>query len=406
MELSLPEARACVVRAAVAQRHRAASERVALTEAWGRFLAEEVLADRDQPPFARALRDGFAVRSADLAAATPLRVAGLIRAGDVSALTLHPGECVEIMTGAAVPAGADAVLMVEHATREDDCILPRRGLTPGENVAAAGSEARAGDGIVRAGQRVDAATLALLAAVGCIQPQVGVAPRVAVLPTGDELVAPETRPAATQIRNANGPALQALVRRAGGVPVVHTPAQDESSALQRSIQAALASPAPRILVLSGGVSAGKFDLVEPVLAAAGWQCQFDAVRLRPGKPCVFGTLGEILIFGLPGNPLSTMHTFELFVRPAIEILAGADPERLEPPWLGAALGFDYRGQDLPLTVFLPVRLRRGFDQGGIEAVPYHGSADLVAAAAADAYLVVPEHCTTLAKGTIAQVFPK
>jgi len=405
MEMSLSAARACVVRAAAALQSLMPSECVALSEAGGRFLTAAVAADRDQPPFARALRDGFAVCSADLDSSHPLRITGLIRAGDAAAHRWVPGTCVEIMTGAAVPTGADAVLMVEHAECEADHMRPRRVLVPGANIAAAGSEARAGAIIAGSGQRVDAATLALLAAVGNVHPWVGVAPSVAVLPTGDELVAPENTPAATQIRNSNGPALQALVRRAGGLPVLHAPAPDERGALRAAIAAALAGR-PRVLVLSGGVSAGKFDLVEPVLAAAGWRCEFNAVRVRPGKPCVFGVLGETLVFGLPGNPLSTMLTFELLVRPAIEILAGADAERSAPPWLGAPLAFEYRGPDLPLTVFLPVRLQRDFEAGGIEAVPYHGSADLVAAAAADAYVVIPEHCTHLAKGTIAQVFPK
>jgi molybdopterin molybdotransferase len=227
---------------------------------------------------------------------------------------------------------------------------------------------------------------------------------VTVLTTGDELVDVDASPGEVQIRNSNLFALAALATRAGAEVIELPSAPDEPQRLHQLLDDGLSRG--EVLVVSGGVSAGKFDLVEPELIRLGASFLFDAVRIRPGRPAVFGIANGRFVFGLPGNPLGTIVTFELLVRPALDLLAGATVADVRRPFLSAELAFPYRGRPLPLTQFIPVRLTGDFAHSRVEKVPYHGSADLAALAAADGWLVVPEGCSDLPESAAVDVLLK
>ncbi len=380
---------------------RLGMEVVPLGEACGRVLAEEVLADRDYPPFHRSIRDGFAVRAEDVGAPpVELLVRGEIRAGGHFAGTVGAGECVSIMTGAPLPAGADAVVMVEYTESHGDGVKIHRGVRAGENVVPQGSEARARAAVLPRGRRLGAGELGLLATVGKSLVPVFVRPAVAILPTGDEVVPVEQRPEWFQIRNSNAIALSAQVAAAGGIPHCLEIAPDLPEALHSLIQEGLNAD---LLLLSGGVSAGKYDFVKQVLANLGAEFYFQSVALRPGKPLVFGRVAEKFFLGLPGNPVSTFVTFALFARPALAALGGA--EFSAPLFLRARLASSFQ-QRTGLTAFLPARLDRSSGDPVVSLVGWQGSGDLVGVAAADCFLVVHPDQTNLAAGDWVDVMAK
>ncbi len=368
---------------------------VPLRLAAGRVLAEDIRADRDYPPFDRSMRDGFAVRSGE----TPgsLRLVGEVRAGTVFEGLAGPGECVEIMTGAPVPAGFDAVVMVEHCTRGADGIISTDRIPEsGANIARRGCEALAGDLVAARGLRIDYATVSLLATTGHQDVQVYEKPRVAILATGDEIVGIGEQPAAHQIRNSNAWSLAAQVERAGGIPVVLPVAPDTLDGTRRLMEEGLQAD---LLLLSGGVSAGKFDVVEPALAELGAEFFFDRVLIQPGAPLVFGVAREKFFFGLPGNPGSTMVTFELFARAALELLSGMAEPPL--PMTLARLSRPFRHKP-GLTRFLPAVLR-GFE---ITPVDWQGSGDVPALSRANAFLVAEAGKAEYAAGELIGVLLK
>ena len=418
------------------------SEEVLLLQGRGRVLAGPLVADRDFPPFPRATRDGFAVRADDLAnGVTLLRVVGQVRAGDSYDLPLASGEAVEIMTGAAVPAGADAVVMVEYTERKtieinrkereetqrrqepeqthpdtsdvlglrrdeqdhpeqtvtEELVEIKRIVTTGENIVPAGAEAQAGQELLSPGGRMGPAQIALAAAAGKASVRVYRKPRVTILSTGDELVEVAEKPGPSQIRNSNSYSLAALVAECGGEPVQLPIAPDEQGKLTELIQEGLKAD---MLLLSGGVSMGKFDLVEQALNTLGAKFFFTGALIQPGKPVVFGEVGVIPFFGLPGNPVSVMVTFELFARQMVEALSGAEPARLKSS--KAKLKKDFKTKT-GLTRFLPARLDGGLDDPEVEVVPWQGSGDMLAAAKANCYLVVPPDREKLAKGEMVTV---
>jgi molybdopterin molybdotransferase len=372
--LTFDEARACVLREVGVSM---GTESVTLAEASGRVLAEEVTADRDYPPFARSARDGFAVRAADLPG--ELRVIGEVRAGQMFSGSITEGEAVEIMTGAPLPEGADAVVMVEHTKREGDRVHIQRSAQPGENFNPRAIEARSGSAVLSAGVRIGYAEVAMLATVGHARILVYRRPRVAIIPTGDEIVEPGEQPRAHQIRNSNAASLAVQVCRAGGLPEVLPVAPDEYESTRKRIGEGLDAD---ILLLSGGVSAGKYDLVEKVLAEFGAKFFFDRVRIQPGQPLVFGKAQTKYFFGLPGNPGSTMITFETIARAAIEKIQGLREPALY--LLRARLSRAFRHTP-GLTRFLPACLSA--DGATIEPEISHGSGDVGALARCNAFLV-------------------
>ncbi len=382
------------VREKLAQgRPRPATETLALLEARGRVVAEDVAADRDLPPFHRATRDGYAVRAADLGAVpAELDIAGEIRAGQKFGGRVEPGRCVAIMTGAPLPEGADAVVMLEQTRSRDTCVEVLSRVEPWDNVVRQGSEAAQGRPVLAQGRRLGAGELGLLAAVGKTSIQVFRAPGVAILPTGDEVVPLEQQPEWYQIRNSNAVTLAAQVVSAGGVPRLLSIAPDEKGALRRLIEAGLESD---LLLLSGGVSAGKYDYVKEVMAELAAEFFLRGVAIRPGRPLVFGRARKKFFFGLPGNPVSTFVTFALFVRPALAMLEGADFER--PMFLRARLGKPIRRR-AGLTAFLPAHAGLEGIEPVVNLVGWQGSGDLVGVAAANAFLVLHTDQTELAAG--------
>jgi molybdopterin molybdotransferase len=419
------------------------TEEILLLQGQGRVLAEAVVADRDFPPFPRATRDGFAVRADDLVnGVTLLRVVGQVRAGDTYDLPVASGEAVEIMTGAAVPMGANTVVMVEYTERKskeingkghkgpqseesqdrgtiaaDDQILDisshekpkpeetrteefvaiQRTATTGENIVPVGAEARAGQELLPRGVRLGSAQIALAAAAGKASLKVYRKPRVAILATGDELVEVAEKPGPSQIRNSNSYSLAAMVVECGGEPVQLPIAPDEPGKLTELIQEGLKAD---MLLLSGGVSMGKFDLVEQALKSLGAQFFFTGAMIQPGKPVVFGEVGSVAFFGLPGNPVSVMVTFELFTKQVLEALSGAEPLRLKSA--KAKLRKDFKTKT-GLTRFLPAMLDGGLYDSEVEVVQWQGSGDMLAAARANCYLVVPPDREKLAKGEMVTV---
>ncbi len=351
-------------------------EITAIESAAGRVLAEDVAADRAYPPFHRSMRDGFALRSADL----PGRVAiiGEVRAGQSFAGSVGPGQAVEIMTGAPVPEGADCVVMIEHCQHPGDGFVSTdRTPAPGSNIAPAGSEARAGSVVLQRGSRLDYSSVAWLATVGCSRVPVFARPRVAILATGDEITAIDAIPAPQQIRNSNGYSIAAQVERAGGIPVILPVARDDRDQTTRLIREGLGAD---LLLLSGGVSAGKYDFVEAALADLDAVFYFDRVLIQPGQPLVFGKAQEKFFFGLPGNPASTMVTFEVFARAALDLLSGTNEANLPLTLARLTRRFQHKPG---LTRFLPAHV----SCGEVTPVDWQGSGDIPSLCRANAFLV-------------------
>jgi molybdopterin molybdotransferase len=378
-----------------------------LLDGLGCVLAEDVAADGDEPPFDKALVDGYAVRAADLAEADGrLRVGETILAGQTPTRSLGPREAAAIMTGAPLPLGADAVLMHERTRVIDGDILSDEIDVPaGRNRLVRGQVYRAGDFVLRRGSRLSPASLGLLASVGRPRVMVIPRPRVAIVSTGDELVQPEQTPGPGQIRNSNAVMLQALAVLRGASAQILPIARDESSELKRVLKEGLSSD---VLLITGGVSAGQRDLVPAALAELGVTRIFHKVRLKPGKPLWFGTLpgqgdrAGTLVFGLPGNPVSGLVGFLLFVGPALHLLTGQSDSLPEP--VEARLGgtFTHRGER---PTYHPARwLERQRDRspGVLEPLPWAGSADLLAVAQADGFAVFPAGDRTFQAGEIVR----
>jgi len=381
--LSYEQARNKVIEEVGKRRGPRATAGVSVWEALGLVLAQEVKTDREYPPFDRSTRDGYAVHSNDAASGAQLKCVREIKAGDTVREALTARTCLQIMTGAAVPAGADAVVMIEHTSREGDLVRFERTAQPGQNIVPRGSEAAAAQTILTTGMRLGYAELALAAQVGAVNLQCATRPRVAILSTGDEVVLIDEKPGEFQIRNSNSVSLAAQVRIAGGEPVVLGNAADRIEDLGEKIERGLKEDA---LVLSGGVSMGKYDLVESALKAMGAEFFFDAVAIRPGKPAVFGMCRGKPVFGLPGNPVSTMVTFELFVAPAIDLLGGAQARAL--PLVEARLAEALK-EKTGLTHFLPACVEWNGRTPEVKALRWQGSGDIAALAKANCFLIVP-----------------
>ncbi len=413
--LSYDEAAARVAAYAAQLHYCGIVQRVPLDQAQGRVLASPLLADSDQPPFARSTRDGYACRAAEASSHKQLALAGATRAGQPPAGPLLPGTAWEIMTGAPVPAGADAVMMLEHVEAVNGRVrlLPPRTIAAGENIVAQGAQARAGDELLPVGAAIGFAQLALAASCGYAQVDVFPRPRVAILSTGDEIVPVESIPTTGQIRNSNGPMLAALVAAAGGEPWVLPIAADAADALDAALaQAAEAD----LLLITGGVSAGKFDLVEPALARRGARFHFTGVRMQPGKPVVFGEFppsatdlnqnqgpAQRCCLGLPGNPVSSAVTFLLFAAPLLAALSG----RLDhgPRFALARLADDVKGK-AGLTRFLPASCTFAATTGALPEVvrvAWQGSGDIGAMARSNCFLVLPEETEVLHAGDTVRI---
>jgi molybdopterin molybdotransferase len=395
--IELAEAIALVERAAVPLPPR----RQRLFEAAGRRLAEPVVADVDSPPWDRAMMDGFAVRSADFEdrgdGIVELDVVVDLAAGDVTERPIPAGGCARIMTGAAIPPGADAVVPIEsavegtadrHAGSRVRLREPR--FRAGQHVGRRGAAFRAGAAVLPAGAILTPAAVGLAAEAGATHVVAAVRPRVAILSTGSELVPVRDVPAHGRTRNSNEPMIAAAVAACGGEPIMLGIAADRPEAIRSAVMQALAAD---VVVLSGGVSAGDLDLVPATFTACGVEKIFHKVRLKPGKPVWFGRLDRAagpagLVFGLPGNPASSLVCFELFVRPALAILAGRPREAWHLPRRRGVLAAAAKAAaDRP--VYLPCRIVRDGDRLEVTPLPWTGSSDLVGLAVADGLVALP-----------------
>jgi len=331
------------LRRIAAKAKRLPAEPVPLLESLGRTLAADIRARFPVPPFAKATMDGYAVRAADTRPATrktPVELAVVedLPAGRVGRKIVGPGQAVRIMTGAPLPKGAEAVVMVEFTEKSGRRVVIRRAVAPGENVGRAGEDLEKGDLVLEKGALIGPAEIGILAALGHASVRVTRRPEIAIIATGDEIVEPGQRTGPGRIRNSNGWSLTALASRAGGRASYLGIARDTRASLGRRIEKAGDAD---ILVLSGGVSVGDHDLVKDQLRGFGVKPVFWQVRIKPGKPVFFGIKGRRLVFGLPGNPTSAMVTFHLFVRQAIDRMLG----RRAP---GLPAGAAVLGEDLSL----------------------------------------------------------
>ncbi len=374
-------------------------ELLALIDAMGRVLAEPIHADRDIPPFRRATRDGYALRAEDVEnLPAQLEVIGEIKAGaNVNGIPpLQAGQAFAIMTGAPVPNGADAVLMVEHTSRRENRIEITKSVAACENIVPVGAEGSREELLLPPGTRMDYAAIAVAAAVGRPRMVVYGRPKVAVLSTGDEVVDIDVPPDPHQIRNSNSHSLAAQINSAGGEAVILPIAPDEPVRLRELLAEALEYD---LVLIAGGVSMGKYDLVEQELAALQAEFFFTAVSIQPGKPLVFGRIAcgaeplatngspqQKYFFGLPGNPVSTMVTFELFAKPLVQALAGSSPQPLA--FLHAKLKTSLQ-KKTGLRRFLPAQLSGEFENAQVELSPWQGSGDIAAVVRSNCFLVVP-----------------
>lgn len=375
--------------------------RLPLQEALGLVLAETIVAAENLPPFANAAMDGFAVRTADTAAATTiapvdLPVAGEAAAGYAGENTVAPGTAIRIMTGAPLPSGADAVIRFEETEEYSETVTIRRPATPGQNIRPAGEDVAAGTPILSAGTPISAPALGLLAALGEAAVSVHPRPRVAILATGDEIVPPEATPGPGQIRDSNGPMIAAMVREAGGVPIPLGIARDTDADLRAHLAAITDVD---LIITIGGVSVGDYDRVKEILQADGridlWQ-----VRIKPGKPLAFGFLGDRPLIGLPGNPVAAAVAFLQFAYPAIRTLL-ARPD-LDPPTVIARIRDRIENPD-GRRHFLRVRLET--DGAGYTAhlAGKPGAGRLASLVEGNGLLVIPEDLPVAEPGTVLRV---
>ncbi len=351
--LSVTEARARVLAAATKTR---AVETIALADALGRTLAEDLAAKRTQPPTAVSAMDGYALRAADIATLpAQLKLVGESAAGHGFAGMVGAGECVRIFTGAPVPQGADAVLMQENAKADGAVVEPQKSVPSGDFIRRAGLDFTEGDCLLAAGVRLGPVELALAAAMDHPQISVTRRPRIAMLATGDELVKPGSAIGATQIVASNSFAVAGYIRLAGGEPIDLGIAGDDFAALEAGIKAAREAKAD-VLVTLGGASVGDHDLVKSVLTKEGMELGFWRIAMRPGRPLIHGRLGDMLILGLPGNPVSAIVCSVLFLLPMVRKLCGeanVDAEMGEAALLGGPLRANDSRQDFLRAILAP-----------------------------------------------------
>jgi len=372
-------------------------ERVRLSQAAGRVLGRDVIADHDVPGFDRAAMDGYAVVAADTATASPaspvaLREVGAAYTGDAPGTRVERGACVEIATGAPVPPGADAVVMVEQTERDaSGRVIVRAAVEPGQNVGPRGSDIRAGDLVLRSGDELTPGRLGAAAALGLAEADVFARPLVVIASTGNEVVEPGRPLAPGQVHDVNTTTLHAIVRDHGGEPMVHAPVRDTIGDLRRALDAAADAD---LVILSGGSSVGERDLLVDVLRERG-EVIFHGIAVKPGKPTLFGRIGRQLLLGMPGNPTSCLSNAYILLVPLLRVMA-----RL-PPWRP-----EVRRLRLARTVtstpdrhqFYPVRIERD------EAVPvFTGSGDITSLAHADGYFEIPVGVGLVAAGTPVDV---
>ena len=371
-----------------------ARETVTIETCGGRVLASPVKADRDLPPYDRVAVDGYACRRTDLPG--PLSVVETVAAGALPQKRVEPGTCIRVMTGGVAPQGADTIVMVEDSseTIPDKITVTRIDKNP--NIARKGEDATGGALLVAAGTRLSERHVATLASVGAVSPLVWARPRVAIVSTGDEVVPPEQSPQPHQIRNSNGPTLAALCRRAGAEVSFTALAPDRLEELTATI--GMAMEQSDLVLLSGGVSKGKFDLVPDAVSRCGGKILFDKIAIKPGKPTTFAVGSDKALFGLPGNPVSVFVVFELLVRPFIDKISGVATPPVE---LSLPIGGRYERRSGEREEWLPATIRGG----RVSPISYHGSGHFYALTEADCIVRIPMGIIEVAAGEVLRARP-
>ncbi|HUS71494.1 MAG TPA: gephyrin-like molybdotransferase Glp [Sedimentisphaerales bacterium] len=374
------------------------TERVEIDHALNRVLAEDVSSDMDIPPFNKSAMDGFACRRADLA--DELTIIETIPAGSLPKKKIGPNHCAKIMTGAVVPEGADCVIMVEYTEPTSDNKIRFTGSQTSDNICLQGEDVKKGDIVLRAGCKISAQHIAVLASLGCTKPLVAVQPRVGIIATGDELVEPGQKPSSCQIRNSNAFQLAAQVTGAAAIATNYGIAADTEEVIDGMLKKAMAEN--DVVILSGGVSVGDYDLVPGILKKNNVRLLFEKIAVKPGRPTVFGILDEggrnpVFCFGLPGNPVSTFIIFELFMKPFLCKMMGHN--------FKAAIS--HRQLEKTMTrkrterdSWLPIVFTKN---NKVTSIEYHGSAHINALSEADGLLCIPAGVAEIKEGTTVAV---
>ena len=382
--------------------HRVGTERVALEWALGRVLAENVVSDIDMPPFNKSARDGYACRRQDVR--NELTVVETIAAGAMPKERIGRNECAKIMTGGVMPEGADCVMMVEHTAVGAGGKIRFTGDDTEDYICLKGEDVKKGEVVLVAGDIIKAQHIAVLASVGAVRPLVSAQPRVGIIATGDELVEPDETPQAGQIRNSNAFQLAAQVTNAGAIATNYGIAVDTEEALQAKLEEAMAEN--DVVILSGGVSVGDYDIVRGILEKNGIRLLFERVAVKPGRPTVFGVKGSPgggteeqlkFVFGLPGNPVSTFIIFELLVKPFFYKMMGHD---FVPAFSHWRLAGTITRRKTERDSWLPVVFT---GDGEATTIEYHGSAHINALCEADGLLCVPAGVAEIKKGSTVAV---
>ncbi len=369
------------------------SERVDIAGAVNRILAEDVTSDTDMPPFNKSAMDGYACRQEDLA--NELTIIETIQAGASPRMAIESNQCAKIMTGAVVPQGADCVIMVEFTENPTANTIRFVGEYTVDNICLKGEDIKAGKVVLQKGSRIRPQHISVLASVGCAQPVVSKRPRVAVFATGDELVQPAFRPGPSQIRNSNSFQLAAQVESVGAVARNYGIAKDTDKAINEMFKKAVEEN--DVVIVSGGVSVGDFDLVPGIFKQNNINLLFEKVAMKPGRPTVFGISDKVYCFGLPGNPVSTFVLFELLVKPFLCKLMGHD---YTPPAIQMPLGESIRRRKTERQSWIPITIT---DTGTLKPVEYHGSAHINALCIADGVISIDVGVAEIEKGTIVRV---
>jgi len=369
------------------------NERVDLRESLGRILAEDVASDMDMPPFDKSLVDGYACRRADLAG--ELKVIETIQAGTPPAKSIGPGQCAKIMTGAAVPAGADCVLMIEHTEDVGARTIRHTDRRTRDNIACKASDVKMGQVVLVRGSLIAPQHIAALASVGCTRPLVAKKPRVALIAGGDELVDPAAKPGPSQIRNSNSFQLAAQLEAVGVAARNYGTVKDVPTEIDRVLKAAMAEN--DVVVISGGVSVGDFDFVPSILRQNNVELLFEKIAVKPGKPTVFGVSEKVFCFGLPGNPVATFVTFELLVKPFLYKLMGHD---YSPVCVQMCLSEAVTREKAERQGWIPAEIT---GRTSVRPVEHNGSADVLALCRADGLISIDIGITSMEKGMSASV---
>lgn len=372
---------------------RLGTERVDITNALNRILAEDVFSDIEMPPFDKSAMDGFACQRADLA--KELTIIETIPAGVQPKETIGPNQCAKIMTGAVMPKGADCVIMVEYTEETSQNTICFTGPETADNICLKGEDIKAGDLMLNAGTPIKPEHIAVLASVGCVKPLVSCQPRVGVIATGNELVEPQIIPNSSQIRNSNSYQLTAQLTEAGAIATYYGIAADAENSIDSTLKKAIAQS--DVVLLSGGVSMGDFDLVPGVLKENGIELLFEKVAIKPGKPTVFGISDEVFCFGLPGNPVSTFVIFEILVKPFLYKMAGYE---FKPVTIPMHLAKKISRRRTERMSWLPVTFTHN---GAVKPVEYHGSAHINALCGSDGLISIPIGIDEIKEGTTVNV---